>query len=215
MWTAHMLHYAAGSERWVIEAGVLGKATTQEIAEYVAQPPEVIETYIKMYFDVVEKLNAPGYILSRVLPAQMHNTQQGDYDFLYKTLAFCAGWEIFKDFIGKGRLSERARDFVTDSAGDQFMRLAWAALNTVKVTDNFTAVQLIEQYTKVIMQRAEQGLESGRRNELATVMGRMLEQCKAATIPHKEPLQLDEPRAEIVVPAKLSDNFQPAGAPAK
>lgn len=61
------LHTAGGLAEWELRARLLSGQDDQQIAERCGLTPETVGWYFKLFFDVRDKLQAPGYIMSHVI----------------------------------------------------------------------------------------------------------------------------------------------------
>lgn len=197
LYRAWSMYKDAVGVRWLVEAGLLTDLPLEELGAYTAQTPSVIKTYVDFFFDVRDKLSARGYILSQVLyPAINRGLDQRDFDFLYKTLSYCAGWKIFTEFIDVRKLSAESEGWIKDSFRDRVLKLGWLAAHRVSV-NNFNAVELIERCIDLQRLEREGGQQPAR--EAATILVRnLLSQCQMTMIPAGETLAADEPRASAL-----------------
>lgn len=193
---AHFLWRNTGSERWIVEAGLLTNASFKDIGDYVAQPEEVIDQYRLYYFDVKEKLASQGYIINRVLtPSGFRNMGHRDYDFMYKSLAYYLGWDAFKEFIGSQDYNDKLRTSLVNNFRNSLLSLGLKAVKCAPL-NSYTAIPIIEQCLKMIDAEATREHGSmGDRSEAISLMGALLNQCKVTILPYSEQLELNEPRA--------------------
>jgi len=197
LYTAHNLYENTGSERWIIEAGLLTNVGLAELGKYVAQSEEVIKTYALYFFDVKDKLDSRGYILNRVLtPAsQKMGISPQDPDFAYKSMAYGLGWDGFTEFIDRRGLSDKLRGFLNTDFKDRLVKLGWMATHVVSL-NNFTAIPIFEQVLKLMSMELQTRNEMGvSKDETLALMGALLNSCKVTILPYGSDLCLDEPRA--------------------
>jgi hypothetical protein len=196
LYRAHALFMSDAGVRWVIEAGLLTPVSLADLSAYTAQPVSALKTYADYFFDVQDKLSARGYILSQILyPAINKGLDQRDFDFMYKTLAYCGGWEVYTEFIDMKRMSDKTGDWVRNSFQDRVWKLGWIASHRVNV-NNFNAVELIEKCLDLMRMEREEGKQPARDAALVLVKN-SLNQCQMTMIPSAEVLLADESRAGI------------------
>lgn len=104
----------------LIECGILGRATSQELADFLAIDIRVVETYEEVFFNVRDKLDNPGYVLTRVIPAGItqldHDSKRdgldeidfSDADTLRK-FSYMEGWDECKRLLASPEFSDKAR----------------------------------------------------------------------------------------------------------
>jgi hypothetical protein len=182
-----------GSVRWLVEAGLLAGVPMEELGAYVGQEPSVVVAYSEFYFDVRKKLPARGYILSQVLyPAIYRGLDQRDFDFLYKTLSYCAGWKVFTEFVDVRKMSPDTEEWLKASFKDRVFKLGWLAAHRVNV-NNFNAVELIEKCID-LMRLEREGDPALAKDQAVILVRNLLSQCKMTMIPASEILEPNEPR---------------------
>jgi hypothetical protein len=197
LYRAHALHMSPAGVRWVIEAGLLTNVGWEALSAYTAQPASALKLYADYFFDVKDKLAARGYILSQILhPSINKGLDQRDFDFMYKTLAYCGGWDVFTEFIDLKRMSDKTGEWVRNSFQDRVWKLGWIASHRVNV-NNFNAVELIEKCLDLMRMEREEGKQPARDAALVLVKN-LLNQCQMTMIPSAEELPVDEVRAGVV-----------------
>jgi hypothetical protein len=193
---AHALRKSDYGVRWVIEAGFLAGTPLDVLGAYTAQPVPALQAYADYFFDVRDKLPARGYILSQVLhPAINRGLDTRDFDFMYKTLSYCGGWEVFTEFIDLKRMGEKTGEWVRNSFQDRVWKLGWMAAHRVNV-NNFNAVELIEKCLDLMRMEREEGKQPARDSALVLVKN-LLNQCQMTMMPSAEKLSADEVRASL------------------
>ncbi len=143
--------------RWIIEAAVLANISREELAEYIALTPKVIEAYEKLFFDVRDKLQAEGYVAGSILGAIVATGVDGaDPDGFWKMLAFNGGWEQVKGCWCAGRATPEAMHYYREVALQQIMLKAAASGLGIQ-PNSYNGVDLM----RVGMERAQYEEEHG------------------------------------------------------
>ncbi len=196
LFAAFMLFNDTRSERWIIEAGLLTDVKSEELAEYVAQPVGVIEEYEKYFYNVRARLKSRGYILNQVLtPSFGRGMHQRDYDMMYKTMAYCMGWNVFTEFIDRREMSATTRSVIGTGFRDNLIRLGYQATQRMEL-NNFNAHIVIELCLKLAELESAKGPGGGREDAMVLLQD-LLAQCKLAILPSSRPLDFNEPRVDV------------------
>lgn len=203
LFAAHSLFLNPNSERWLIEAGLLTDLPELSLADYVAQPLAVVEMYRDMFFDVKDKLNSRGFILNRVLmPAYRRGVHEADKDLMFKTFAYCFGWDMFVEFIDKRKMSDRAKGFFNDVFKDQMLKLGVAATQKIEI-NNFNATNIMELNIKM-MELDKLAHIGGNEAQASILLKGVIDSCKVNVLSSKVPVALNEPRSsEMLGVSKL------------
>jgi len=198
LYMAHELYGDLSSERWILEAGLLTDISLADLASYIGQTESVVRKYGAVFYDIKPRLGARGYVLNHVcMPAVRRGMHGRDYDFLYKTMAYCLGWKVFTEFIdGKG-MSDDSRGALEHSFRDRLLKLGWLAANRLEV-NNFNGVEVIEQCLKLQELEKLRGPAVGQ-SEAYVVLQTLLTNCRATILPAGKDLCLDEPRVSEVL----------------
>jgi hypothetical protein len=205
--SAYILYANPQSERWIIEAGLLTDVSHEELSEYVGHHVEVIRTYEKYFYDVRPKLGSRGYILNQILiPAVTNGIHERDYDFLYKTLAYCGGWKVFCEFIDNRNMSEDSYAFLQNNFKDRMLKLGWITAHKVQ-PNNFNSGALLDACLK--LKEIEQKNESpAQKDEMMTQLNHLLDHCKTTIISARAELIVDEPRASELMGGAVLPRYQ-------
>lgn len=193
MHAAKVMHRSAESERWMLEAAILGNAPVEEISSYLAQPIEVIDTYEKVFYDIREKLGARGYILNRILlPSFRRGLMGRDMDLLPKIISYCAGWEAAKEFIDVTQLGTRTRDWLRLTFRDRILKNAWNAAHRIEV-NQFNAVEVMGVLIQIDMMD-KSGDQALMKDEALQQITKLFGMAPTTARPADELLAIDEPR---------------------
>ncbi len=202
IYKAYDLFMDWASERWLIEAAVVGNVSPDEIAQYVAQDEATIIAYEYLFYDIRKKLGSPGYILNRVmLPAVQRGLHERDYDMLLKSLAYSHGWEFAKEYIGHGCMTDKARKWLQAAFKDNVLRKGYAAATSTEV-NNFNGPELISTCLKLHEIEVQKG-GGAANDEAQKVFGQLLDTC-ATSVLQQDLLVMNEPRAANMLNAGTS-----------
>lgn len=194
IYIAHCLNLNVASVKWIIEAGLLTDVSYEELGEYVGKPVSVIKTYEKLFFDVRGRLDSRGQILNMVLlPTVAAGLDGRDFDFLYKTLAYCAGWKAFQAFIEVGDMDANTESWLQSSFRSRLKKIGWLAVHRVEV-NQFTAIEIIDKCLELQRIEKEQGVGVAQ-DQASQLMKDLLEGTSLTIIPSRDRLTADEPRA--------------------
>jgi hypothetical protein len=198
LYAAHAMYVNPSSERWIIEAGLLTSAGRREVADYSGHTETAVEMYHHMFFDVRSRLHARGFILNRILmPTLARGAAPRDPDFMYKTLAYCAGWRVFLEYIDRRDLSDETRIYLQGGFKDGLLRRGWEAVQRVDV-NNYNAPLLIDSTLKLLeMEQAKGGVAA--RDEMNRLMANLLDNCRMTVMPSDADLRQYEPRVSELI----------------
>lgn len=197
LYRAHSLNANSDSVKWMIEAGLLTGVDITALAEYVGESEEVVREYATLFYDVSDKLNAKGYILNRImLPALQRGAHGHDSDFLFKTLAYCCGWDELKSYLNKGLLSKDMEGFFVKSTKQQVIKNAWTASHRLEI-NNYNAVAVMDLALRLM--EMEKAIGPHDTNKTQVMLNDLLNQCRLAIIPSTASMQLHEPRSDEMV----------------
>ena len=97
----------AGSIRWAIEARILAAESFESIAKKCGTLLETIIWYEKLFFNVLDRLDAHYYIVCTVIGSEWHEgLTEKDYPVIWKAYGFFAGPEVL-DFVITGFAGEK------------------------------------------------------------------------------------------------------------
>lgn len=198
LFAAHELYINPVGERWILEAGLLTDLTLAELGEYISQPEAVIKKYSEIFYNIRPRLGARGYVLNHIfMPAIRRGMNGRDFDFLYKTLAYCLGWTVFTEFIDAKAMSDGSRTLLEAAFRDRMLKLGWIAANRLEV-NNFNGTAILEQCLKLQELEKDKGPTAGQA-EAHLVLQALLASCKTTILPSGKDLCLDEPRVDELV----------------
>jgi hypothetical protein len=182
------------SVKWIIEAGLLTDVSFEELGKYVGKPVSVIKVYEKLFFDVRGRLDSKGQILNSVLlPTIVSGFDGRDFDFLYKTIAYCAGWKAFQAFVEVGEMDPNTESWLASSFRSRLNKIGWLAVHRIEV-NQFTAIEIIDKCLELKRVEQERGLGAAQ-DQAAQLMKDLLTGTSLTIISSKEKLLADEPRA--------------------
>lgn len=206
MHAAKLIHSGVDSERWMMEAAILGNAPREEIAAYLAQTPAMIDMYEKVFYDVRDKLSARGYILNRILlPSFRRGSFGRDMDMLPKIIAYCAGWEMAKEFIDVAQLGSKTRDWLRSTFRDRVLKNAWNAAHRIEV-NQFNAVEVMNVLIQIdMMDKA--GDQQLMKDEALIQITKLFGMAPTTARPADELLAIDEPRVMDQLVGKVVEEY--------
>lgn len=206
MYAAKNAYRAPDSERWMMEAAVLGNVSAKEIGAYLAHPESMVETYEKVFFDIREKLPARGYILNRILlPSFRRGSFAKDMDLLPKVISYCAGWEIAKEFIDVAPMGNKAREWLRGTFRDRVLKNAWNAAHRLEV-NNFNAIEVMNVLIAIdALDKA--GDSQLMRDEALQQITKLFSMAPTTTRPSDEILAIDEPRVMDQLVGKVTEVY--------
>jgi len=136
--------------RWFVEAGLLAGRDYEQVSEYLGIPKDVVEAYHDLFFDVGPHLKDSGWIVSRVLmPAVQHGMIVEDYDLLWKSVAYCGGWNVLFDFWLQDDMVESSEEWFAAAYKRRMLRKGWLAAATMPV-NRFTSVDIVKTCSEII-----------------------------------------------------------------
>jgi len=194
IYVAYCLYLNPASVRWIIEAGLLTDVSYEDMAEYVGKSVDVLKTYEKLFFNVRHRLDSKGEIMNMVLlPTVASGLDGRDFDFLYKTLAYCAGWKALQAFIEVGEMDANTEDWLQSSFRSRLKKLGWIAVHRVEV-NQFTAIEIIDRCLELVRLEKEHGTGAAQ-DQASQLMKDLLEGSSLTIISSKAKLSANEPRA--------------------
>lgn len=88
--------------KWEVEARLLAHCSDWEIGYACGLPPEVVEAYEQLFFNVRDKLRHRGYVLHCVIgPAVQRGLAERDYDLLWKLYGYFYGPYVIDSLTSK------------------------------------------------------------------------------------------------------------------
>ncbi len=198
--------------KWIIEAAVLANVAQEELAEYIALPPDVIEAYEKLFFDVRSKLKARGYVAGSILgPIITAGVNGNDPDGFWKMLAFNGGWEHVKGCWCAGKATAEAMSYYRDVALQQVILKAAASGLSVQ-PNSFNAVDLMRVGIERMQYEDESGQSAGD-DQTGSSFKTLIRNINVVVQDARTKLGAEEPRLRLPKPVKavLVDKKESAG----
>lgn len=94
---AHRLHLRSDLSLWLIQARVLARLNTREIAPHASTAPEVIDCYEGLFFDIRSRLGARCCVhLQALKRPSMSHSPLGSLGWLLRTLAYHGGPRVLE-----------------------------------------------------------------------------------------------------------------------
>ncbi len=156
-WAHHLWSQINNPMRHSVEAYILARQNNFDIGFRAGLPPEVIEAYEQVFFNVREKLEHPEYILHCVIgPGFQHgNLSDKDFGLLWKLYGYFCGPHFLAGLISKFsnpawcHTPDGMSEAVQDDAISTLKLKAALAAKMVNVNSG-TQGMLIEQFTKFV-----------------------------------------------------------------
>lgn len=156
---AHQLYHDDSPTRWAMEAYLLSRETDAQIGFLLGCPPEVVEAYEALFFDVRSKLQHPDYIINVVIGPQIHQgLGSRDIGALWKLCGYQGGPYVVDELIGKCRSREKSArrpeqtgNFFSETTCDSvLMKTALTALSMPIPSSTKQQLKLLKQLPQVI-----------------------------------------------------------------
>lgn len=155
-WAHWIWNAQANPVRHLIEAHILARSTDYTIGHRCNTPPNVIDAYESLFFNVRDKLQHRSYILNCVMgPAIHRGLSEREYDLLWKLYGYFLGPCIVDALEGKfsnptwcGTPSAVGAAVMDDAIGTLKLKAA-IATKTVQVNQH-TQLALMETFTKFV-----------------------------------------------------------------
>jgi hypothetical protein len=208
------LHAKIQSVGWLIEAALLTEASMEQIGLYVGQPEDVVRLYADIFYNVRPKLNNRGYVLNQIMfPAVYRGMDGRDFDFLYKILGFCAGWEVLREFLEAKEMDPNAEAWLVGSTNSRLKKLTWIAAHRIDV-NQYNAIDIISKGLELQTMERDQG-GSVAQQQGVEAMKSLLQHCKMTIMPIDAEPTLVEPRV-MTVPGRPALHYgDPIPVPTK
>lgn len=149
---------------YMIEARVLARQTPEQVAKAVCVEQPVVEAYLKLFFDVEERLDAIDYIYQAVMGPGINrgNLRMRAFDVLWKLAGYCGGVHILESI--RDPFPRNFADTVDDVDATYDMnvrrnsrRLSNLASSSISVSDNMTSLGLMEHWRQMVSDEAKGG----------------------------------------------------------
>ena len=167
---ARRLYHDDSPTRWAMEAYLLCRETDAQIGFLLGCPPEVVEAFEAVFFDVRSKLQHPDYIINVAIGPQIHQgVGSRDIGALWKLLGYQGGPYVVDSLIGKCRSREKSArkpeqtgDFFREASCDNvLMKTALTALSMPIPCSAKQQMKLLKQLPQVIKVAASPSGEAG------------------------------------------------------
>lgn len=206
LFSAHLQFINATSERWIIEAGLVARVPHDVLGDYIGIPGSVIACFETNFFDISGKLDAPGYVVNRILHPSINGGLSGrDFDFMYKLVAYASGWESFTELVEAKHMSPQTEEWLKTSVRQGMWKLGLRAIHSLNV-NQFNALDVIEKCVDLARLEREEGPAPARSAAEQLVRG-LLGECKLNIIASDEVLEADELRAMEMTGGSLALQF--------
>jgi hypothetical protein len=126
--------------RWAVEARILAREPFGVIAQKCALTPEAVEVFERLFFAVVDKLNSPTWIVTRVFGMQLYVPSENDLDTIWKHAAYSYGPLVLDAFLHgtvnteRPQNAEQLNQLMAREMDDLFARKKCLAAEILPVT---------------------------------------------------------------------------------
>jgi hypothetical protein len=175
LYAAYLIHKRGDDEerhpmRFAIEARLLSQQPSHEIAELLGLDVPTVETYEKVFFNVLEKIRHTDYIMTCVIGPSVHaGLSDRDYDLLWKLYGYLYGPAVLDAFI-----STTSRKFRPESINEVDAALADDARSALQrkvatvartfVVNPFSQSELLNIYARFL--EVEKETNSGKAQDV-------------------------------------------------
>lgn len=151
--------------RYEIEARILARQPYADITKQLAVPEESIEAYERIFFNVKDRLNNPGYIIHQVIGEKIHKPMTDpDFGILLKAYAyFSQSAELVNALVSTFPPDATAGDINSYLAADgrfSTRRKAALAARMMGLDNGLNKFNFLEINTKLIEAEQEAGMAS-------------------------------------------------------
>ena len=102
------IHHANRMPRWALESWLLSGEPVEVVGEQIGQEVELVRWYATVFFDLGDRITAPGFVTHEVIGPKLHDgLTVKDVDVLWKHFAYTMGphalQAVIDDFVEAGR----------------------------------------------------------------------------------------------------------------
>ena len=133
---AHLIHTRREerSGKWMLEAGILARQTPETLGEYLGIPASTVEAYEKLFFDVRDKLDRSGYIVTHVFDVFEDGCRiEKAISHWLGRVAYHSGWNAACHIWEANRPTLEAPQFLREALVDNIFANAFNELNQARV----------------------------------------------------------------------------------
>ncbi len=165
--------------RFEIEARILACQPLAEIADRVCAPLNAIIYYEKLFFNVTDRIEKPGYILHQVIGPSVHKgLSDRHYDVLWKLYGYFYGPVVLDSLITTCQSPSKLQDpkqldeFFANDARSSIRRKSAVAARTMPI-NSYTQIPIIELHAKMLELETDKG-EDQSHNLIMANIGEMM-----------------------------------------
>lgn len=194
-----------GQERYLVEAMVVARAPTSDIAAQFGLPDDVISHYESNYFDVRDRLDNKGFVMSKVLRAWGGAADRDDRESLWRGIAYTGGLEQLMAMWEAGVVEERVLSWFRSLRRSQGAVKAAIAVRTL-APSAFNAELLVNSdqvQQKFDFEKETKEAGSGRdaaNQEMESAGREMFDQISNVLV------RVSEDRSTMLLPSPQSDS---------
>jgi hypothetical protein len=162
MHQAYTLFTADNYMKWAVEAYIIAGAPKKTIAEKTGCDVAGVSLYEDVFYDIRDRLKHPLYVIQEVLmPVAGDDTSRGDYNFLWKTVAYYCDTAVLEEFISNAPLSTKVKETIYELFEGQITRQALLSAFT-RLPSKYTHHDIVEEYAVFTdKMRNKEGAASG------------------------------------------------------
>jgi hypothetical protein len=130
-------------------------------------------------------------VLNQIMfPAVYRGMDGRDFDFLYKILGFCAGWEVLREFLEAKEMDPNVEAWLVGSTNSRLKKLSWIASHRIDV-NQYNAIDIISKGLELQGMERESG-GSVAQQQGVEAMKALLQHCKMTIMPvDAEPVMVE------------------------
>ena len=192
----------------MLQAGILARQTPEVLGEYLAIDPATVEAYEKIFFDVRDKLDHSGYIVTHVFEVRASyacdNVNQAISRWLAQ-VAYYAGWDAACHIWEANKPTLETSQFLREALVNNIFTNAINELKQTGVEEQRRG-GAVEAALDVLRKEIETGGPSRRAQIDKALMG-LMDAIKIRIRDPRKQLPAEEPRWQPVHPprAKTTD----------
>lgn len=138
---AHTIHQNDDTIKWAIESLVLAEADDKEIAKHLNCDKEVVDAYVRLFYDIRDKLKSPILLSTEI---DISNYSEEDQDVIWKIVGYFYGKEALMEFMFGGNLSSSNKSMVASLFESQLTKKALMSVMARPATGGYAHDTIIE-----------------------------------------------------------------------
>jgi len=200
---AHLIHmrHEERSARWMLQAGILARQTSEVLGEYLAIDPATVEAYERLFFDIRDKLDHSGYVVTHVFEAGASyacNHVDRAIERWLGRVAYHSGWDIVRRIWEENKPTLEASTFLRETLVDSIFTDAINSLSRSHEKKREHAVT-VEAAIEVLRGEIELG-GPAQDTEIQHSLRGLLNSISLKVVPSRGKLPAEEPRQQAANP---------------